>query len=71
MSANLKEFDKLEERIRALVKTVRALREENERLKRQLHEFQESTSQKDTERTEIKKKITSLMALVDSLEQDG
>jgi predicted RNase H-like nuclease (RuvC/YqgF family) len=68
---SMKEFDKLEEKIVALVKSLKALKEENAKLHKELQGFQDNLSQKDVERSEIKKKISSLLSLVDSIAENG
>lgn len=68
---SMKEFDKLEEKIVALVKSLKSLKEENVKLRKELSGFQDNLSQKDVERSEIKKKITSLLSLVDSIVENG
>jgi len=69
MSSSLKEFDKLEERISHLVQNMKTLREENLKLKQQLSEFKHDSSTRESEKTEIKKKITALLELVASAEE--
>lgn len=68
---SMKEFDKLEEKIVALVKSLKSIKEENAKLRKELSGFQDNLSQKDVERSEIKKKISSLLSLVDSIVENG
>lgn len=68
---SMKEFDKLEEKIVALVKSLKSIKEENTKLRKELAGFQDNLSQKDVERSEIKKKISSLLSLVDSIVENG
>jgi regulator of replication initiation timing len=68
---SMKEFDKLEEKIVALVKSLKSIKEENAKLRKELAGFQDNLSQKDVERSEIKKKIASLLSLVDSIVENG
>jgi len=65
---SLKEFDKLAEKIGGLVQNMRLLKEENQRLQKELQEMERTMSSKDGERNEIKKKISTLLELVDSIE---
>ncbi len=65
--SSFKEFDKLEEKINRLITGMRALREENQKLKKELQEIKHDTSQRDSEKNEVRKKIASLIDLVDSL----
>jgi FtsZ-binding cell division protein ZapB len=66
---SLKDFDKLEEKIGRLVHGLKALREENQKLKKELNAVRQDSSQRDGEKTEIKKKIAALIELVDSIEE--
>jgi FtsZ-binding cell division protein ZapB len=65
----MKDFDKLEEKIGRMVNGLKALREENQKLKKELHALKQETQQRDGEKGEIKKKITALIELVDSIEE--
>jgi regulator of replication initiation timing len=65
--SSFKEFDKLEEKINRLVTGMKALREENQKLKKEMQEIKHDTSQRDSEKNEVRKKIASLIDLVDSL----
>lgn len=67
MSSSFKEFDKLEEKINRLIAGMRALRDENQKLKKELQEIKHDSSQREGEKGEIRKKIASLIDLVDSL----
>ena len=64
---SFKEFDKLEEKITRLITGMKALRDENQKLKKELQEIKHDSSQRDSEKSEIRKKIASLIDLVDSL----
>ena len=64
---SFKEFDKLEEKINRLIAGMKALRDENQKLKKELQEFKHDSSQRDSEKGEIRKKIASLIDLVDSI----
>jgi len=66
---SLKDFDKLEEKISRLVNGLKMLREENQKLKKELQTIKQDSSQRDGEKNEIKKKITALIQLVDSIEE--
>jgi hypothetical protein len=65
---SMKDFDKLEEKIGKMVKVLKTLKDENAQLHAELKSLSDSTSQRDAERTEIKKKVTALIELVDSIE---
>jgi len=64
---SFKEFDKLEEKINRLISGMKALRDENQKLKKELQEIKHDSSQRDSEKNEVRKKIASLIDLVDSL----
>jgi len=66
---SLKDFDKLEEKISRMVRGLKTLREENQKLKKELHSIKQDSSQSDGEKNEIKKKIAALIELVDSIEE--
>jgi hypothetical protein len=65
--SSFKEFDKLEEKINRLIGAMKALREENQKLKKELQESKHDSSQREGEKSEIRKKIASLIELVDTL----
>jgi len=65
---SLKDFDKLEEKISRLVNGLKTLRDENQKLKKELQMIRQDSSQRDGEKNEIKKKIAALIELVDSIE---
>ncbi len=67
MSTGFKEFDKLEEKINRLIAGMKSLREENQKLKKELQDIQRDSSQREGEKSEIRKKIASLISLVDSI----
>ncbi|MCJ7526336.1 MAG: cell division protein ZapB [Candidatus Aminicenantes bacterium] len=64
---SFKEFDKLEEKINRLIAGLKALRDENQKLKKELQGIKQDSSQRDSEKSEIRKKIASLIDLVDSI----
>lgn len=67
MSGGFKEFDKLEEKINRMIAGMKALREENQKLRKELQEAKHDSSQREGEKGEIRKKIASLIELVDSI----
>jgi FtsZ-binding cell division protein ZapB len=66
---SLKDFDKLEEKISRMVNGLKTLRDENQKLKKELQTIRQDSSQRDGEKNEIKKKIAALIELVDSIEE--
>jgi FtsZ-binding cell division protein ZapB len=65
----LEELNKLEEKVKNLVDRSKHLKEENENLKMQIQQLKKDSTVKNEERSEIKKKVTTLIALIDSLEK--
>ncbi len=65
----LEELNKLEEKVKNLVDRSKHIQEENENLKSQLLQLKKDSASKNEERLEIKKKVTTLIALIDSLEK--
>jgi len=61
-------FGKLEEKINNLVKAIKLLKDENKRLKLTIEQTKEESSHISSERSEIKKKISSLIDLIESVE---
>jgi len=66
---SLKDFDKLEEKISRLVNGLKTLKDENQKMKKELQAIKQDSSQRDGEKNEIKKKIAALIQLVDSIEE--
>ena len=64
----MEEFNKLEEKITNLVKNLKTLKDENNKLKSQLTQFKQGATELDKERAEIKTKVQSLIDMIDSLE---
>jgi cell shape-determining protein MreC len=51
------------------VNGLKTLRDENQKLKKELQTIRQDSSQRDGEKNEIKKKIAALIELVDSIEE--
>ena len=66
---DIEEFSKLEEKIKNIVNNLKALQVENHKLKEELKNFKKRSSSYDEERTEIKKKISGLIGLIESIEK--
>jgi FtsZ-binding cell division protein ZapB len=66
---SLKDFDKLEEKISRLVTNLKTLKDENQKMKKELQTIKQDSSHRDGEKIEIKKKISALIELVDSIEE--
>jgi FtsZ-binding cell division protein ZapB len=65
----LDELNQLEEKVRNLVNTLKLLKNENKNLQLQLEQLKKQSSGKNEERLEIKKKVTTLIELIDSIEK--
>jgi len=66
---SLKDFDKLEEKISRMVNSLKTLKDENQKMKKELQAIKQDSSHRDGEKIEIKKKIAALIELVDSIEE--
>lgn len=64
------ELDKLEERVNHMVNQLKAVKDENKKLKSQLDSLKKETSVNTEERNQIKQKVTALIDLLDSIEQE-
>ena len=65
----LDELNQLEKKIRNLVNTLKLLKDENKNLQLQLEQLKKESSGNNEERLEIKKKVTTLLELIDSIEK--
>jgi len=64
----LDEFNKLEEKVKNLVSSLKQLKNENQKLKTELDQLLKDSSTQNVERAEIKKKVAVLLDLIDSLD---
>lgn len=67
----LDELNQLEEKVKNLVDDLKRLKGENEHLKRELQQMKKESTGKNQERIEIKKRVTTLIELIDSLEDQA
>jgi len=63
------EFIKLEEKVTKIVDRLKLLKEENRKLKLEIEKLRKVSSVNDAERIEIKKKVSALIELIDSIEK--
>ncbi len=63
------EFNKLEDKIKKLVVKLKQLTGENQTLKEKLAGFKNQSSSYDQERSDIKKKVSHLIDLIESIEK--
>ncbi len=66
----LDELSKLEEKVRSLVDNLKRLKDENEKLKLELDRLAKESSFNNDERNKIRKKVTTLIELIDSIHQE-
>lgn len=64
------EFTKLEEKINKMVNNLKSIKDENKLLKQKIEDLKKESSLKSRERTDIKKRITSLIGLIESIENE-
>jgi FtsZ-binding cell division protein ZapB len=61
-------LNQLEEKVKKLVDNLKILRDENQKLKAELTQLKEESSVSSKERLEIKKKVETLIGIIDSIE---
>ncbi len=66
---NIEELNKLEEKINLLVQSQKSLREENSRLKAEIEKHQQQSSLNAEEQNQIRQKVSTLIQLIDSIEE--
>jgi uncharacterized protein YukE len=64
------ELDKLEVKVNNMVNQLKSVKDENKKLKSQLELLKKETSVNTEERNLIKQKVTALIDLLDSIEQE-
>jgi len=62
------EMNRLEEKVKSLVDNLKRLKEENGNLRQELQQIKNESASKNQERIEIRKRVTTLIQLIDSLE---
>ncbi len=67
---NIDELNQLEEKVNHMVNRLKALKDENKKLKSQLDGLQKESSVNIEERGQIKQKVSALIELLDSIEQE-
>jgi septation ring formation regulator EzrA len=66
----LDELNKLEEKVKNLVDNLKRFKDDNEKLKLELEQLHKETSINSEERTRIRKKVTTLIELIDSFDKE-
>jgi regulator of replication initiation timing len=64
-------FSQLEKRIRGMVEELQRLRAENRQMQTMLAEIEQEKAKINQEREDVRRKINSLLALVESLEKEN
>lgn len=65
----LDELNQLEEKVKSLVNILKMVKEENQKLKAELDRLKKASSVSSQERQQIKKKVETLIGLIDSIEK--
>jgi len=66
----LDELNKLEEKVKNLVDNLKRFKDDNEKLKLELEQLHKETSINTEERTQIRKKVSTLIELIDSFDKE-
>ncbi len=67
---SLKDFEKLEIKIKQIVNEIKQLKADNTRLKTENMNMKEELSGSLEDRNEIRKKVTSLLKIIDDIEDN-
>lgn len=66
---DIEHMDKLEEKVRHLVNSLKQAKEENQKLQAQVETLKKQSSSSDQERVQIKSKVEKLIQLIDSIDK--
>ncbi len=66
----MESLNKLEDKIREMVSNLELLKKENEKLKKTINEISREHKLGETEKEQIKKKVTALIGLIDSIKNE-
>jgi hypothetical protein len=66
---NIEELNKLEEKVKVMVNRLKLVNDENKKLKSELQQLKKESSLNTEEKALIEKKVTTLIELIDSIEQ--
>jgi len=66
----MESLNKLEDKIREMVSNLELLKKENEKLKKTINEISHEHKLGETEKEQIKKKVTALIGLIDSIKNE-
>ena len=67
----IENLKKLEEKVYTLVKNLEIYKKENKKLKDELKDLKSENSMNSNEKEEIKKRVTTLIELIDSIENEN
>ena len=65
----IEELNKLEEKVKSLLNRMKNMHDENIKLKSEIEEMKKQSTLNNQERTQIEKKVTTLIKLIDSIEK--
>jgi len=67
---NIEELDKLEGKVNDMVNKLKLLKDENKKLTTEIEDLKKETTLNSDERNQVKRKVSALIELIDSLEQE-
>ncbi len=68
---NIEDLDKLEDKVKSLVNNLETIRKENNTLKERLSDLRSESSVNNSEKDQIRKKVKSLIKLIESIENES
>ncbi|MCK5222180.1 MAG: hypothetical protein KAR14_11415 [Candidatus Aminicenantes bacterium] len=68
---NIEDLNKLEDKVKNLVSNLEIIRKENNTLKERLNELRSESSVNNSEKDQIRKKVKSLIKLIESIENES
>ena len=68
---DIEDLNKLEDKVKNLVNNLEIIRKENNTLKERLNELRSESSVSNSEKDQIRKKVKSLIKLIESIENEN
>lgn len=68
---DIEDLNKLEDKVKNLVSNLEITRKENNTLKERLNELRSESSVNNSEKDQIRKKVKSLIKLIESIENES
>ncbi|MCK4889032.1 MAG: hypothetical protein KAS97_03815 [Candidatus Aminicenantes bacterium] len=68
---DIEDLNKLEDKVKNLVNNLEIIRKENNTLKERLNELRSESSVNNSEKDQIRKKVKSLIKLIESIENEN